>query len=180
MANPKTLKIAIVGPESSGKTELCKVLSSHFKRPWVAEYARKYFERFKPDHYDQELLVSLLCEQIRIESDISEKNSMVFCDTAPINFVVWSKFRFGDVHPEILNLFKTHTYWFTLVLKPDLSWVDDGIRINPDDRHEVFEAHCKYLTASAMPFGIVSGWGVSRLHSALNLLKSVLPANKSY
>lgn len=179
MANPKILKIAIVGPESSGKTELCKELSLHYKQPWVAEFARNYFEHYKPDHYDTELLVSLLREQLRIESEIAEKNALIFCDTAPISFVVWSKLRFGQVHSEILNLFKSHSYWFTLVLKPDLSWVDDGIRINPDDRNKVFEAHCAYLKASEIPYGIVSGFGVSRLQSALTLLRPVLPSNKS-
>jgi nicotinamide riboside kinase len=179
MAHQKKIKIAVVGAESSGKTELCKALSAYYKMPWVAEYARLYFERHKPLNYSEKLLADLLDEQIRLELALAEKSALLFCDTAPVSFVVWSKLRFGHVHSHILNRYKTHTYAFTLVLKPDVLWVDDGIRINPNDRNEVFEAHCKFLSASAMPYGIVSGFGVSRLHSALNLLKSVLPANKS-
>ena len=36
------LKIIVTGPESSGKTTLCKALSKHFKIPFSEEYARKY------------------------------------------------------------------------------------------------------------------------------------------
>ena len=38
------LKIIVTGPESSGKTTLCKSLSKHFKIPYSEEFARKYLD----------------------------------------------------------------------------------------------------------------------------------------
>ena len=39
------IKIAITGPESSGKTTLCKSLSEHFKTPYITEFSRTYLEK---------------------------------------------------------------------------------------------------------------------------------------
>ena len=58
------LKIIVTGPESSGKTTLCKALSKHYKLPFTKEYARKYladmgknneafYERFSPEKLDK-------------------------------------------------------------------------------------------------------------------------------
>ena len=35
-------KIVIIGPESTGKSTLCKQLAEHYNTIWVAEYAREY------------------------------------------------------------------------------------------------------------------------------------------
>jgi nicotinamide riboside kinase len=35
-------KIAIIGPESTGKSTLCKQLAAHYGTAWVPEYAREY------------------------------------------------------------------------------------------------------------------------------------------
>jgi nicotinamide riboside kinase len=38
-------KIAILGPESTGKSELAKALATYYKGEWVPEYAREYVEQ---------------------------------------------------------------------------------------------------------------------------------------
>ena len=35
-------KIVVLGPESTGKTDLCRALSDQFASPWIPEYAREY------------------------------------------------------------------------------------------------------------------------------------------
>ena len=37
-------KIAITGPESTGKSELARQLASHYNTVWVPEYAREYID----------------------------------------------------------------------------------------------------------------------------------------
>ena len=46
-------KIIVTGPESSGKTTLCKALSNHFKIPFSKEYAREYIERLGNDYSEE-------------------------------------------------------------------------------------------------------------------------------
>ena len=38
------IRIAITGPESSGKTTLCQSLSEHFNVDFIPEFARTYLE----------------------------------------------------------------------------------------------------------------------------------------
>ena len=38
------IKIALFGPESTGKTTLAKQLASHFETEWVPEFARDYLQ----------------------------------------------------------------------------------------------------------------------------------------
>ena len=40
-------KIAILGPESTGKSELAKALAEYFHSEWVPEYAREYIEKLE-------------------------------------------------------------------------------------------------------------------------------------
>ena len=51
------IKIAITGPESSGKTTLCKSLSEHFETPYITEFSRTYLENknasYKQDDLDK-------------------------------------------------------------------------------------------------------------------------------
>ena len=46
------LKIIVTGPESSGKTTLCKEISNQFNIPFTTEYAREYLEK-KGVNYNQ-------------------------------------------------------------------------------------------------------------------------------
>ena len=46
-------KIAIIGPESTGKTMLTEQLADHYHSPWVPEYARTYIESLSRSyHFD--------------------------------------------------------------------------------------------------------------------------------
>ena len=38
----KLIRIAITGPESTGKTNLAEALALHYNTVWVPEYAREY------------------------------------------------------------------------------------------------------------------------------------------
>jgi HTH-type transcriptional regulator, transcriptional repressor of NAD biosynthesis genes len=39
------LRVVLIGAESTGKTTLAKILSSHFDTHWVAEYGREHWGR---------------------------------------------------------------------------------------------------------------------------------------
>lgn len=57
---PQVRKVTIVGPESSGKTTLCKALAEHYDAPWVEECARGYLENQggRYEERDLELIAS--------------------------------------------------------------------------------------------------------------------------
>ena len=176
MDAPKNgLTIALVGPESSGKSTLCCALAETFKTHFVAEYARTYFEKQRPEHYTPELIYELMNQQLELETQASQKAKILFCDTSAVSFAVWSKIRFGYVWPSIEARLKEHFNTFTLVLSPDLPWVNDGIRENPLDLKRIFNAHINFLHALALPYGIVKGTGPERMQSALAQLQNYGP-----
>ena len=70
-------KVAVVGPECTGKSELCKFLASHYGTGWVPEYARGYLENLvRP--YEQHDLLTIAHGQIRLE-DKYERIAKISC-----------------------------------------------------------------------------------------------------
>ncbi|MDG1901743.1 MAG: AAA family ATPase, partial [Bacteroidales bacterium] len=45
-----TKKIAVLGPESTGKTWLCVKLANHYRTTFCEEYARIYFQNKKYEY----------------------------------------------------------------------------------------------------------------------------------
>ena len=50
------LKIIVTGPESSGKTTLCKALSEHYNLPFTKEFAREYLTDLGKNYLQEDLL----------------------------------------------------------------------------------------------------------------------------
>ena len=49
-------KIVVIGPESTGKSTLCKNLAAHYNTLWVPEYAREYLEKNGTEYTYEDLL----------------------------------------------------------------------------------------------------------------------------
>jgi len=46
-AKNKQIRIAVTGPESTGKTTLAKQLAEHYRGQYIPEYAREYIENLQ-------------------------------------------------------------------------------------------------------------------------------------
>ncbi|MGO8608995.1 AAA family ATPase, partial [Rhizobium johnstonii] len=44
------LRVALTGPESTGKTTLSRLLAEHYGTTWAQEYARYYLEQHGPGY----------------------------------------------------------------------------------------------------------------------------------
>ena len=60
-------KIVILGPESTGKSTLCKELAEHYKTLWCPEYAREYLLKHGMNYSFDDLL-TIAREQIALEN----------------------------------------------------------------------------------------------------------------
>src|SRR5690606_33055147 len=98
---PPIKKIAIIGPESTGKSTLTKALASKFGEPWVEEYARPYLEKLDREYQYGDLL-EIAKGQLKLE-DQREKlaKRMLFCDTNLYVIKVWSDHKFQKTDPWI-------------------------------------------------------------------------------
>jgi len=166
-------RIAIIGPEASGKTELAKQLSAHFDEPWVPEFAREYLEA-KNGVYGKSELDSIAKNQLEAEEfQLLKANRLIFCDTTPLVVKVWSNYKYGNCSKKILKIVEQSNYAVQLLLKPDLEYTNDPLRENQSlkDRNELFDIYENELIKSNENYAVVHGFGENRLKNALNILQ---------
>lgn len=167
-------KIAIIGPESTGKTILARELADHFKSEWIPEYARNYVEKLaSPYNYNDVCKIAL--EQIRIETSYNNngsKNELVFFDTELIITKVWFEYKYKKIPDFLKNYMTSNSCDFYLLCKPDIEWQPDAVREHGHDRDFFFNWYKKEIESKGKPYYIVSGTGKSRTQNAINAINN--------
>jgi NadR type nicotinamide-nucleotide adenylyltransferase len=166
------LKIAITGPESTGKSMLAEQLAEHYHTLWVPEYAREYINNLDRP-YNQEDILEIARGQIRSETSISlQTGDLLICDTELIVTKIWSEVKYGNCDPWILNMLENHTYDLYLLCDIDLPWEEDPQREHPHEREYLFNLYKEELTGRALPFFVISGVGKKRLNNAIRVIET--------
>ena len=162
--------IAIVGPESCGKTELARALAERFGAPWVEEYAREYLAG-RPD-YDETDLEAIARGQLALEaSAMNDAPFMLVLDTDMLVIRIWWQERFGRVPDWVEAALRSQLPRAYLLTRPDLAWEPDPLREAQFDRERLFDVYRSALTERGAAFGIVGGTDGARLRSALAALE---------
>src|SRR5436190_5903808 len=65
-------KIVAIGPESTGKSTLCKQVAEHFHTFWCPEYAREYLFTYGKNYTYEDLLI-IAKGQLQLEDEYLEK-----------------------------------------------------------------------------------------------------------
>ena len=132
------LKIAIVGPESTGKSSLAEQLAVHYNTLWVPEYARAYLDKLSHPYTESDLL-DIARGQLAMESSLSKKASRyLFCDTNLHVIKIWSEYKYKRCHTEILRNLHNDNYALHLLTNIDLPWEYDPQREHPHLRDFFF------------------------------------------
>jgi len=172
------LKIAITGPESTGKSTLTRALAQHYQTVWVEEYARQYLDRLGRPYVASDLL-TIAHGQILNEQKSHEKaRGFLFCDTEPIVLKIWSQHKYGHVADEILEICRTTSYHHYLLMDIDLPWEYDPQREHPHEREFFFTWFERELLASGASYSIISGKENERLKTAISVIDSLLTSLK--
>jgi NadR type nicotinamide-nucleotide adenylyltransferase len=164
------LKIAITGPESTGKSVLAEQLANHFKTCWVPEFARSYIESLNRPYEEEDILAIAKGQLFQEQQQLQKANKFLFCDTELIVTKVWSEVKYGTCHPWILDNIEFNTYHLYLLCDIDLPWVEDPQREHPHYRKELFKMYLQELTVRNASFRIVSGIGDIRLRRAIDFV----------
>lgn len=161
------LKIAIVGPESTGKSTMSAFLADHYQTVWVPEYARGYCEKLtgQPTWQDE---INMFYGQLALEEEYLPKaNKLLICDTTFITVKIWSDYTFGRSPQEVLNELPRHPYDLYLLLNIDLPWEEDPLRDFPHMREHFMKVWYKELNALNANYVLISGTGQDRYASAV-------------
>src|SRR5689334_10423355 len=138
-------KIAVLGPESSGKTALCVELAAHFNTVYVPEFARQYLLP-KQNQYSYDDVVYCMQKQMALEDEMQKQASeYLFCDTELINFKVWFTDVFNKIPEGLQVKIKSHRYDLTLLTYYDIPFEKDILRTNENRRDFFFDWYKKEL-----------------------------------
>lgn len=171
------LKIAIIGPESTGKSTLAEALSKHYKVGYVAEYAREYLHGCGP-HYSLNDIVNIAIGQKKhIEKEASKKQDILISDTEMTVCKVWAEYVFDEV-PDVITLaLKEQDFDLYLLCDTDIPWTFDPLRENPclEERKEIFKLYIKSLETYQHNYVIISGDHDQRISSAVQAIEKLKP-----
>ena len=170
-------KIVITGPESTGKSTLCKQLAAHYNTRWVPEYAREYLLKHGMNYTYDDLLTIAKGQVASEEKFIAEirdqlhdnKNTLLFIDTEMYVMKVWCEFVFGNCHPWILKQVVDRSYDLYLLCNIDLPWTKDELREYPDieSRQKLYHIYKDIMVNQSVPWKEISGNNEQRLQKAV-------------
>lgn len=170
----KTYKIAITGPESTGKTQLAQDLATYYNTIWVPEFARTYLEQLKRP-YTYEDILYIAQQQMKWEDEASTKSSLIVLDTELLVAKIWCEFKYGKCHPWILEEIKKRKYDIVLLCYIDVPWEYDPQREHPNLREELWSLYIHQAFQYYEHVEIIKGLGFERFQNALNAIKRRLP-----
>lgn len=170
-----TVKIAIVGPESTGKSTIARQLAAHMESLCVPEYARYYCKNLNKNYTLQDE-VNMFYGQIALEEAIlhSSRNNLVFCDTTILTVKIWSDHLFGTTPKEVTDEISDRPYDLYLLMDIDLPWIDDPLRDFPNEREHFMQIWIQELHALEANYTIISGQGGERFTNALKTTNDFL------
>ncbi len=167
-------KVAVIGPECTGKTDLSRFLASHFKTEWVQEYARAYLDKLNRP-YEQSDLLKIAHGQLRLEDEwYQDANRVLICDTNLIVIKVWSEDKFGNCDAEILTRIRERQYDLYLLTDIDVPWEEDPLREHPKRREHFWKVYQAEAQASHVPTVIITGPREERRKKAIAAIEKII------
>lgn len=174
------IKIAVVGPESTGKSSVAEGLARHYNTVCVPEYAREYCRNLNREYTLQDEM-NMFYGQLALERSLVPfaQNNLLICDTMFLTIKVWCDHLFGYTPQEVNEKLQICRYDFYLLMDIDLPWEDDPLRDFPDLRHHFMKVWHNELQAIGANYTVISGLGDERFANALAAVKTFLAKTQS-
>lgn len=181
------IKVVAIGPESTGKSTLCKMLAERFDATSCPEYARDYLLK-RGTNYTFNDLLAIAKGQFALEEEYERKamikwdltgrktkNPFLFIDTNMYVMKVWCEYVFGKCHQYIIDKIVESRYDLYLLCNIDLPWVRDELREYPDlqSREELFHMYKDILLNQPVPWTDVRGNFEERVQRAVEVVKKL-------
>lgn len=173
-------RIAITGPESTGKSLLAEQLAKHYQTRWVPEFARTYIDTLgRP--YEEHDILTIAKGQLELEKAGEQSlergtghEPYLFCDTELLVTKIWSEVKFGRCDPWILQRLDRHSYALYLLCYIDTPWEADPQREHPHLRERLFSLYYDEMLERGWNFRVVTGLGEARVRNAIKFIEEKL------
>ncbi|HMM10697.1 MAG TPA: ATP-binding protein [Bacteroidales bacterium] len=168
------LKVAITGPESTGKSWLASKLAVYYGCLWVPEFARTYLQNRGGKYSLEDIEFIAQKQEQLIRNTMAKESPAMFADTELLVCKIWSEFVFGHCPKSIEALVEQQNFDFYLLCNIDLPWEPDPLREHPEKRQELFSMYEAELRRRHWRYAVVSGVGNQRLENAIAHINHVL------
>ena len=176
------IKIALFGPESTGKTTLAKQLAEYYKTEWVPEFARDYLQE-KWDASQQicsvDDMLPIAYGQAKLENEQTLiANKYLFCDTNLMVTKVFSEVYYNYCDPLLNEAASQHQYDLFFLTDIDVPWEKDDLRDKAEGRESVYAVFKQSLIDHNKPFLTLSGDKNLRLKKAIAIIEDLTLAKE--
>ncbi len=194
--NADIKRIAVYGPESTGKTQLAEKLAAYFSAALVAEYAREFWDRhgvitledipgIAREQWRREDEAALLRQGFRRRSEShggqdggQAAPKLVICDTEALTTVLWSDLLYGTCPDDIRRGAekRAKNYALYLLLDIDVPFAPDPQRCFPEqaDREKCLRVWRGALERRHLPFVEIRGDWAQREQRAIEAVERLL------
>lgn len=174
------IKIALYGPESTGKTTLAKQLAEKFQATWIPEFAREYLQQkwdTSQKICEPEDLLPIALGQMKLENDaLKTTEKYLFVDTNLMCTKVFSEIYYGFCDPILDKAARKHKYDLFLLTDIDVPFEKDDLRDKPNEREMLLEKFEKALVENKKPYILISGNQEERLEKATFIIEQYTKA----
>ncbi|TDD78512.1 DUF4301 family protein [Flavobacterium caseinilyticum] len=178
----KLIKIALFGPESTGKTTLARQLAEYYLTEWVPEFARDYLQE-KWDASQQicsvDDMLPIAYGQTKLENEQTLiANKYLFCDTNLMVTKVFSEVYYNYCDPLLNEAASQHEYDLFFLTDIDVPWERDDLRDKAEGRESIFAVFKQSLIDNNKPFITLSGDKDLRLKKAIAIIDDLTLAKE--
>lgn len=177
------MKIALLGAESTGKTQLAAELAAHLRAAGksvavVPEVLREWCQREGRTPRPEEQLPIAQDQERRVDEAAGHAD-IVIADTTALMVAIYSAMLFEDGTLYQFALERQGSYDLTLLTGLDLPWVADGLQRDGAHAREPVDALIRAALARAqVPYRLVYGSGKERLVNALAAMGESAPSGR--
>ena len=170
------LRVAVVGPESSGKSTLAEALAARYGTVSVPEASRAYYDVKGIDYVIDDVLPIAEAQKAAEEEAARSARGLLVLDTDLLTITVWSRVLYGACPPGAEEMAAAQRVDRTLLLRPDLPWARDPQRCHPDlaQREDFFRRLKDGLGRLGRRFVEIGGEGPARFEAAAAAVDALL------
>ena len=169
------IKVAVIGPESAGKSTLCLEVSKFFELSFIPEISREFLTNLNRPYTIEDL--DLIAEkQFRLIKEMElKRDKLLVSDTEVLTIRIWSLIKYGKCSDLINNLLKQQNFHHYLLCNTDIEWMPDPLREVPDlkKRIEIFELFQNEMKQNNWPYTIIHGKEDARFLQAKSILETL-------
>jgi NadR type nicotinamide-nucleotide adenylyltransferase len=177
----RLLRVAVVGPESTGKTTLARFLARHYRTSWSPEYLRAFVDakikrRPNAPMVERTDVRTIARGQARGEDRAGRRaRRIVFHDTNLLTSIVYYEHYFARPRPQWLErALARRPCDLYLLTDVDVPWVPDPQRDRPHARRTLHRSFRRALEERGFRYVRISGGFAARERRARAAVDAML------